>query len=284
MIAPAERVRIITDSSACLARSLFDRYDIDVLPISLQVGSAEYGRQGDIEPEAVYRAIEDGVPVKSSAPSPVDYLEALERAGPGPVVVITPAAEFTRMHHNATLAAEVGGRLVTVIDSRSASAGHGLVVLAAAEVAEAGGGAEEVQEAARGAASRAELVACLETLDFLRQSGRVPAMALGLADHLRVRPVFRMRQGQADRIGLPRSMEAARARIVREWRLGGGPDAQSSAVFHAARPRLAEDLVRALGGAAFVTEFSAAMGIHTGPGVVGVAWVRKPPGEFQTPP
>jgi fatty acid-binding protein DegV len=119
------------------------------------------------------------------------------------------------------------------------------------------------------------LVACLETLAFLRQSGRVPALALGLADHLGVRPVFRMRHGQAERVALPRSMEAAQARIVREWRSGGGKDAVWSAVFHASRPGLADGLVDALGGATFVTEFSAAMGIHTGPGVVGVAWVRR---------
>jgi fatty acid-binding protein DegV len=122
------------------------------------------------------------------------------------------------------------------------------------------------------------LVACLETLDYLRQSGRVPALALGLANQLGIRPVFRLRNGTAERVALPRSEQAALSRIAREWRAAGG-EGQPSAVFHAARPELAEDLARMLGGASFITEFSAAMAIHTGPGVVGVAWLRPPDGE-----
>src|SRR5688500_10400973 len=68
------RVRLVTDSSACLTVPLFEHYGIEVVPILLQVGSEEYRGTGDIQPEDVYRAIGEGVPVKSSAPSPLDYL------------------------------------------------------------------------------------------------------------------------------------------------------------------------------------------------------------------
>ena len=77
-------------------------------------------------------------------------------------------------------------------------------------------------------------------------------------------------------MGLPRSAEAALSRIVKEWRAGGGEEAVRSAVFHAARPEAAAELARKIGGSPFTTEFSAAMVIHTGPGVVGVAWLKAP--------
>ena len=89
-------------------------------------------------------------------------------------------------------------------------------------------------------------------------------------------PVFRFRRGVAERVALPRSEEGALSRIVKEWRAGGGEEAERSAVFHAARPDGAAELARRLGATSFATEFSAAMGIHTGPGVVGVAWLRRP--------
>ena len=183
------------------------------------------------------------------------------------------------MFRNASLAAELAGVPVSVVDSRSATAGHGLVVLAAAEARDAGGQADDVVAAAEEAATRTELVACLETLDYLRQSGRVPALALGLANHLGVRPVFRLRDGTAERVALPRSEEAALARIVKEWRAQGGPEGSRTAVFHAGRPERAEQLASALRRVSFITEFSAAMAIHTGPGVVGVAWLRPADGE-----
>src|SRR3989442_1017754 len=106
------------------------------------------------------------------------------------------------------------------------------------------------------------------------------ALALGLANQLGIRPVFRLRNGTAERLGLPRSEQSALGRIVREWRAGGGPQGRRTAVFHAARPELAGELARMVGEVSFITEFSAAMAIHTGPGVVGVAWLRPSDGEL----
>jgi fatty acid-binding protein DegV len=140
------------------------------------------------------------------------------------------------MHRNALLAAEWCERSATIIDSRSAAAWHGLVTLAAAEAA------------AEDAGRRAELVACLESLEFLRQSGHVPAIALGLAGHLQVRPVFRMRGGAAERMGLRRSERAALERIAKAWREGCGPDAPPPAIFHAGRPDRADELAMMVGG------------------------------------
>jgi DegV family protein with EDD domain len=275
----AEPVALITDASACIPPTTLRRVDVTIVPITVQVGNEEYRSGIDLDPVKLYRALEQGISVKSAAPSPLDYLDAIEKAGDRPVVIITPAREFTRMHGNAFLAAELSGGPVAVVDSRSATAGHGLVVLTAAEARDSGGQQDDVVAAAEEAAGRAELVACLETLDYLRQSGRVPALALGLANHLGVRPVFRLRQGTAERLGLPRTEDGALARIVKEWRAGGGPEGAKTAVFHAARPDRAEQLAGMLRDVSFITEFGAAMAIHTGPGVVGVAWLRPTDGE-----
>ena len=99
-------------------------------------------------------------------------------------------------------------------------------------------------------------------------------MALGLASRLGVRPVFRLRGGVVDRLGLPRSEEAALVRVARHWQAEGGPRTGRTVVFHAARLERAESLRRLLAGPSIVVEFSAAMAIHTGPGVVGAAWLR----------
>jgi DegV family protein with EDD domain len=270
-------VTLITDSSACLPAAAVVAHDIVVVPISVQIADQEYRDGIDLDPQALYRALRDGTPVKSAAPSPLDYLDAIQAAGDRPVVVVTPAQEFTRMHHHAVLGAELAQRSVAVVDSRAAAAAHGLVVLAAAEALAAGGGLDDAVAAAEEGAGAAELVAAIESLDQLRASGRVPAVTLGLASRLGVRPVFRMRGGSAERVALPRSEEAALRRVVREWRSGGGPAAGRAAVFHAGRPDQASRLAEQLGVETIVSEFSAAMAIHTGPGAVGVAWLRPQP-------
>jgi fatty acid-binding protein DegV len=99
---------------------------------------------------------------------------------------------------------------------------------------------------------------------------------LGLARHLGVRPVFRLRLGTVERLGVPRSPQTALDRVAREARTRGVDEASHRVVFHAADPHGALDLQRRL-GIPDATEFSPSMGIHTGPGVVGVAWLGREP-------
>ena len=111
-------------------------------------------------------------------------------------------------------------------------------------------------------------------LDYLRRSGRIPASAVGLARHLGVRPVFRLHGGVVERVGVPRSRQSALDRVAREAESRGVHGADSRVVFHAADPERASLLQRRL-DVAQVTEFSPSMAIHTGPGVVGVAWLGR---------
>ncbi|MDP9343703.1 MAG: DegV family EDD domain-containing protein [Actinomycetota bacterium] len=271
------RVALITDSSACLPPDLTDRLGLRVLPIAIHLPSGDIHDGVPRAPQLVYEALAAGDPVKSSAPATVEYLSAIEEADAPSVVVITPAIEFTVMYRNAVLAAEVAGRSVSVVDSRAAAAAHGLVVMAAAQVAADGGSEAEVVRAAEDASRRAELVGVLDSLEFIRRSGRVPSVALELAERLGVRPVFRLDGGRVERLGVPRSSEAALRRVRREATLRGLSATSPSMVFHAASPARAEELRAALGGDPMVVEFSPSMGIHTGPGVVGVAWLRDRP-------
>ena len=264
-------VAVVTDSSACLPPDLARAHGIEVLPIAIHLGDDDLHDGVPAAAERVYRALRAGEPVKSSAPSPDEYLAAIE--GGEDVLVVTPATEFTGMHRSASLAAELSSARVVVHDSRTAAAAQGLVVLAAAVAAR--GGLEAAARAAEEATARAELVAALDGLEHISRSGRVPAFALGLARRLGVRPVFRFRDGEVDRVGVPRSLEASIDRIAREWASRGGPDASRGAVFHAAAPERAEALRARLGGSPLEVEFSPSMGIHTGPGVVGAAWLRS---------
>jgi DegV family protein with EDD domain len=270
------RVALITDSSACLPPEVVEGDDLRILPIVLHLPSGDIRGDTQLAAERVYRALAADEPVKSSAPSALEYLAAIEARDGGPVLVITPATEFTIMYRNACLAAELAGGPIIVLDSRTAAAAHGLVVHAAAKAAQAGASLEQIVRAAEDASRRAELVAALDRLEYIRRSGRVPSVALGFAEQLGIRPVFRLREGVVQRLGIARSEVAALRRIAKEAATRGFAGAASSAVFHAASPHRAEELRTMLGGSDFSCEFSPSMGIHTGPGVVGAAWLRAP--------
>lgn len=267
-------VALVTDSSACIPLGLPAVERIRVLPIQIHLRSGDISDATEGADELVYQALARGEPVKSSAPTTLEYLTAIEEAPADTVVVITPATEFTGMYRNAAVAAEISRRPAVVIDSRTAAAAQGLVVVAADDAAEAAGNLDQVAAAAREAAGRAELVAALHTVEFIERGGRVPPLALGLAKHLGIRPVFRLKDGAVERLGVPRTTQAVLDKIRKEAVARGLVAGGDAVFFHSARADDADRLRARLGGGGRVTEFSPSMGIQTGPGVLGVAWLR----------
>ncbi|MGH9071313.1 MAG: DegV family protein, partial [Acidimicrobiales bacterium] len=226
----------------------------------------------------VFAALADDQPVKSSPPSVAEYLQSIEEAAATSVVVITPAAEFTAMYSHAKLACDLAGRRAVALDSRTATAGQGLVVLAGARAAAAGADLEAVVLAAEIAAGRVHLVASVAELQTLWHRGWVPNEAIDGQDEREAgrdgpRTLFRFRSGAVEPLSRVESSAAAMEAIYDEWAATGGPEAVSSAVFHAEDYQLAARLRDRLGAVSYVCGFSAAMGIHTGRGVVGAAWM-----------
>ncbi|MFZ0059156.1 MAG: DegV family protein [Acidimicrobiales bacterium] len=269
------RVRVITDSSACVPAELVAKFGVCVLPISVflpedgAAGLDPSNGQGVILPEALAREELAG----ANHPFVTEYLQAIESPEFDAAVVIAPAVEFATMYRNAALAAEFATRPVVLVDARTAAAGQALVVLAGAEAAANGAGIEEVVRVVEEASRRVELVASLATLEPIRRSGPVPNDVLGDPGPSGMRSVFRMRDGTVEPIGTMATAEETLEKIRAAYVASAPRGTERSAVFHANAPHLAERLNELLGGADFVSGFSIAMQVHTGGGVVGAAWI-----------
>jgi DegV family protein with EDD domain len=269
------RVAVVTDSSTCLPPELLDKLGVTVVPITVHLPETDSVDGSDQLSRRISEAVERDQYVRSSHPFITDYLAAIEESGHEEVIVITPAMEFAGMFRNASLAAELTQRRAVVVDSRTAAAGQALVVLAGAETAASGASLEAVVQAVEKASRTVDLVATLQTLGPIRRSHRVPAPALRGADLEGTCSVFRMREGTVEPLGDVRGEEEAFRRIAAFFHDGGGPDAEHSTVFHADSPASADRLCELLGGVDFVSGFSAAMQLHTGPGVIGAAWLPR---------
>jgi DegV family protein with EDD domain len=265
-------ISIVTDSSACLPPSLPApvRSRVRVVPIVIHLAHEDVTGDDPTVARRVYLALRRGEPVKSSAPTVVEYVDALDRTGGG-AVVVTPAAEFTAMSGNASLAAELTRTPARVIDSRTAAAAQGLVAAVGAEAAAAGGSLEDVGAAVEDAASRARLVALIDDLAQIQRSGRVSPLVLPTGS-APARPVFRLRDGLVEHLAVSRS-EGSIDTLVQEAEREGWRRGARSLVFCAIATDRAESLRRSLSIEDPPVEFSPSMGIHTGPGVVGLAWL-----------
>lgn len=273
-------VVVVTDSNVCLPADLVGTLGIQVLPITVHLPGADHHDGHDGLSTLVYEALDNDLPVKSSPPSVAEYLEVIEAAD-ADVVVVTPAAEFTTMHGHATLACDLSRRRAVAVDSRTATAGQGLIVLEGARAAAEGATLDGVVRIVESAAARVDLVASVAELQTLWRRGWVPNQVMdgptdGAASRDGPRTLFRFRTGGVEPLDSVESSEDALEAIYAQWSEGGGPEAVSSVVFHADDPKLAARLQHRLGAVSFVSGFSAAMGIHTGRGVVGAAWITGP--------
>lgn len=218
----------------------------------------------------------------TSAPTPGDFLAAIESADDGDgVVVVTVAAKLSASYAAARLALAEGPAEARLVDSTSATAGEGLVAMAASAAAAKGASLDEVQEAATRAARAVRLVAQITSLDRLAAGGRLPAVAASGARRVSMRPVFELSRGSIrpllPAIGERAAEERVLASLRRSARDGAARGRLHVAALHAAAPESAARLLQAAREVAapetsFVAELSPVMLAHTGEGVSGLAW------------
>jgi fatty acid kinase fatty acid binding subunit len=271
-------VAIVTDSAANIPSRLAGELRIHVVPMFLRVGDEVFRDGADIAVTDFYRRLSEGGQVASTAtPAFGDFLSAFEASEEDEVVCVTVAASMSGAHHQASLAAERFGGRVEVVDSQGASMAEGFVALEAARVAAEGASLTEVARRATDVSGRTDLVAMVETFEYLRRSGRVKALQAYAATMLDIKPVFRFRGGEATAVARPRTRRRALDRVEQEAVSGIGDRPAHVAAVHAVAERDAADLLDRIAARVSVvervlTEVTPVIGAHTGPGLVGVAY------------
>src|SRR5262245_19078350 len=219
-------VAVVTDSASNLPPELARTHGIEVAPLRLSFGEEDFRDGVDLTPARFYeRLVADRVRASTAAPTPGDFLDAFARSGQDEIVCICVTAGMSASWNNARLAAGQAGARVEVVDSTSASMGQGFVALEAARAAATGATIDQVASRARELASRATLVATIDTFEFLRRSGRVNALQAFAGPKLGLKPVFRFYRGVASGVSRPRSRTRALDRVVAESlaEIGGRP-------------------------------------------------------------
>ena len=164
---------------------------------------------------------------------------------------------------------------IRVFDSQSAAGGLGLIALAAARRAAAGETSERVLARAEEARAELKLWFSIDTLEFLRRSGRIGAAGAWIGSTLRVKPILTIEDGQMTPVERVRTSERAFERLVDYARQRHSSGADAWVVQHVRSPGEAERLVSECRGVfgtepVFVSEIGAVVGAHTGPGLVGI--------------
>ncbi len=288
MRAPAMSIAVITDSTACIPPGVAVRHRIEVVPLHIIF-------QGRTFTDSLTRDTRDFYDLlrtsherpTTAAPSPQMFLDAIGRAGVGAdaILCVTVSKQFSAMYDSARLAiglatAESPDLEIRLFDSGNAAMAQGFVVLEAARVARTGAGMDDVIARATEISRRAELLAVIDTLTYLARGGRVPRVAAWAAGMLQVKPIVRFDASGIRLISRTRTRRRAIDRMLSELARAADGEMLHIAVHHAHAPADAEYLraqieARFRIAEIYVTEFTQAMGVHTGPGLLALSFWRE---------
>ncbi len=281
----SNRVAVVTDSTAYLSPGLAARHGVTEVPLHVVLRDRS-GQEGvEVSPADVAAALaERHVRVSTSRPTPAEFVEHYRSLGADCVVSVHLSAELSGTYEAAGLAAaEVGdeGIEVRVLDSRSIAMGLGFAVVAAARAAADGGDVEAVEEAARTAAARTDVLFYVDTLEHLRRGGRIGAAAALFGAALAVKPLLHVQDGQIAALEKVRTTSKALARLESLVVERSGEAEVDVAVHHLAASDGAEALAERLRARLprladlHVSEVGAVVGAHVGPGLLGVVVSRR---------
>ena len=270
-------IRIVTDSNCDLPAEIVQEHDITVIPMYVNIGTESYLDGVELSREEFYEGLPtfDSHPM-TSVPGPgvfVETFDTLASDGASEILCIHIASSLSAMANSARLAAEQWNKLpVTVFDSGNLTLGTGLQVVAAAKAASEGRSMAEIAALLEDQASRTYCFAALDTVEFLRRSGRLTRFQWGLASVLQIKPLLKMSRGEFD-MERVRTRNAALARVL-ELLEELGP-LEDLALVHTHAPEEAEALGHRAahlfpdGASHLSAEVTPVIGAHIGPGTVG---------------
>ncbi len=274
-------IRVVTDSSADLPQPIVDVLDITVVPLYIHFGDDVYREGVDISHEEFYARMEAELPnlPKTSAPSPADFMEVyrpiLEEGDE--IISVHLSAAFSNTFNSARLAAqELAPDRIVVIDSHNVSMCLGWLAIAAAEAAMQGAEREEIVEIVHDIIPRLRIPSFLETLDYVRYSGRIGSTEAFLGTVLNVKPILQIEGGKVVPLEKVRTRGRALERLAEMAReLAPFEDV---AIMHTHAPDVASQLADMLSDIhprqnILIAEAGVAMGSHVGPGAVGICAV-----------
>jgi DegV family protein with EDD domain len=282
------KISIVTDTDASLTAELETKYNIRQVPITVHFGDEVLETNIDIDDAVLFARISnEGKLPTTAAPSPGKFAEAyraaFEEDGADAVVCLTVSGEISATYDAALIAANelMPDKDITVVDTLNLTLGQGFMAIAAAEAAANGAGVEKIVAIAKDVGARATLYGALATLKYLAMSGRVGSLTAGMAGMLNIKPILTIRDGKLDMLERVRTRKKAWARtidLVKES-VGDAP-IEKMGIAHTDALKDAkafEQLLRQQVNCPeeiHILPLTAGLSVHTGPGFVGVVFVR----------
>jgi DegV family protein with EDD domain len=187
-------IKIVTDSGADLSKELIERYNIKVIPIPVKLGDRNYKDGENITPIEFYTKLEaEDISPSTSMINPYTFEEEFKELLKDyqEIIYISFSSQLSGIYNSAKMVQKnLGEDKVSVIDSKAASLGLGLIVLKAAQLLEEGKSKDVIISKVEEAISRMKHIVAIGSLEMLKKGGRISATQAFIGSLLNIIPMI----------------------------------------------------------------------------------------------
>lgn len=278
-------MKIVTDCAADLPANEVAANDIIVAPLYINFPEGEVN-SADITPDDFYNRLEAMQPVIPTTAQPsagifADLYRGLIEKGEE-ILSIHISSGLSGTIDSARLAAQqFADNLIHIVDSLTLSGGQRFQVLAAAAAIRAGWSKDAILERLETIRASTDVIYTLDTLKYLARGGRIGRVQALAGSLLNIKPIINVDKadGKYNTVGRARTIKRALDEIADHLvNLYGGETPMWLCVLHGRFEEQANVLSDILAekltiGKLEILRISPVLGVHTGPGIVGLAAV-----------
>lgn len=195
-----EKIKIITDSTCDLPSYMIEKYDIEVLPLLVNIGEQSYVDGVDITLSELLRRIKDeNIFPTTSQVNPQRFLECYEKylSEGYKIISIHISSKLSGTYQSACIARDnLQSEDIIVIDSLNVTSGLGLLVVKACKIKEEGYNFKAIEEEILNAIPHVKSALAFESLDNLVKGGRLSKTAGVIGGLLNIKPIITIKNGE----------------------------------------------------------------------------------------
>lgn len=279
----SRRIQVAADSVCDLPDELARQLKVRVIPTYVNIGEESIPDDGvALDRQAFYRQLPSlRQQPTTAAPSPGEaqaFYQSMLDAGAQQIISIHVPDKLSGVLNTMRLGARaLDAERVVLVDSLQLTFGIGFQVWAAAELAAAGASSADILAAIERARQHTEVYAIIDTMQYLRRSGRVNSLVASIGSLLKIKPIIRVADGDITSLARARTWSRAEAKLASLTRAQA--PLHRLAVLHIDNKLGAERFLHSLGDIAppetYIIEVCPTLGAHIGPGSIGVATLNQ---------
>jgi DegV family protein with EDD domain len=277
----AATIAIVTDSAAGIPDDLLKRHNIKVIPYWVHMGAESFVSGETLHPPEFFRRLRaaPGMEVHTGVPAVAKFVEAYHYLGAWAkgIVSVHVAAKQSGTCSAAEIAARESPVPVVIVDTETTAMAEGFVVLEAAKQASAGGALHEVADAAKAVVPHVGVFALLESVSYALKGGRLSSAAGRVGSLLNIQPLIRVASNKVALMGQARRRSQGIKALI-ERTVDEAKDHPTHLTVHYAEDeeegRCLLDALKARLNVVegYLTRVPVELGVHSGPGAIGVAY------------